>query len=153
MQRAAMISLQILIVALGLGLLVVLLYEPHLEGVNAGATSLYDIYFDDPFLAYVYISFIAVFVGLYSAFKLAGYAGHSNVCSPESVHALRTITNSALIFAGLILAAVAYIAIAVRGEDDIAGGVAIGLFLIVTSLVVAGVSAKLGQKARRAVER
>ncbi len=149
MQRAAMLCLQVVIVALGIGLLIVLLYEPHLEGVNANATSLYDIYFDDPFLAYVYVSFIAVFVGLYSAFRLAGYVGRGNMCSPESVHALRRIRNCALLFAGFISVALAYVVLAIRGEDDIAGGVAIGLFLIVTSLVIAGVSAKLERKARK----
>jgi hypothetical protein len=147
MKRAAAITLQVLIVALGLVLLAVLLYEPHVEGVNANATSLYDIYFDDPFLAYIYISFVAVFVGLYSAFKLAGYIGQGNVCSPQSVQALRTIKLSALSFAALIFAGAAYLVLTNRGEDDIAGGVAIALFLIVTSLVIAGVSARLGRKA------
>lgn len=143
-----MICLQIVIVALGLGVAAVLLYEPHIEGVNANAAALSDIYFDDPFLAYVYISFIAVFVGLYSAFKLAGYIGRGNMCSPESVRALRTVRYCALLFAGLIFAAMAFLTLFTRGEDDIAGGIAIGLFLSVTSLVIAGVSAKLERKAR-----
>jgi hypothetical protein len=151
-KRISAIFLQIVIVALGVGVLAALLYEPHVEGVNANATSLYDIYFDDPFLAYIYISFIAVFVGLYSAFKLAGYVGRGNMCSPESVQALRRIKLCALSFAGLILAAVGFIVITMRGKDDIAGGVAIGLFLIVSSLVVAGVSAKLEQKAGKGIQ-
>ena len=145
-------SLQVVIVVLGIFVFAALLLEPTVEGVNANATSLYDIYFDDPFLAYIYISFAAVFVGLYSAFRLAGHIGRGNVCSPQSVQALRTIKYCALMFAGLIFAGMAFLVLTNRGEDDIAGGVAIGLFLIVTSLVIAGVSARLGRKAASQIE-
>lgn len=149
MNRALITVLHIGIVLLGFVILAALLWEPWVEGVNANATSLYDIYFDDPFLAYIYVSFIAVFVGLYSAFKLASYVGHGKMCSPESAQSLRTIRTCALIFSGAILVAVLFISI-VNRDDDIAGGVAVGLFFIVTSLVVAGVADRLIRKIGKA---
>ncbi len=152
-KRVLAIFLQAAIVFLGTGILAALLYEPTVEGVNANATSLYDIYFDDPFLAYIYISFVAVFVGLYTAFRLAGYVGQGNACSPQSVRALRTIRYCALSFAGLMFAAMAFLALTNQGQDDIAGGVAVGLFLTVTAFVIAGVSARLEEKAASKIER
>jgi len=149
MKRASTIFLQIVVVLIGIVVFAALLWEPTVEGVNANATSLYQIYFDDPFLAYIYFSFIAVFVGLYQAFKLLGYVGRGGAYSQQSVRALRTIKYCALAFAGLIAAAVVYMFVAVRGTDDIAGGVAVGLFMILASLVVATASALFEKKLRR----
>lgn len=151
-KRTATIFLQLVIVALGIVVLAALLYEPTVEGVNANATSLSEIYFDDPFLAYIYFSFIAVFVGLYQAFKLLGYIGRGGAYSQQSVRALHKIKYCALSFAGLIFAAVAYIFIAVRGKDDIAGGVAVGLFFIVVSAVIAAATALFERIVRRRVQ-
>jgi uncharacterized membrane protein YraQ (UPF0718 family) len=55
------------VVLMGIGTLVLLLWEPQIEGRNAHAT-LYQIYFNDPFLAYAYIASIAFFVALYQTF-------------------------------------------------------------------------------------
>jgi len=138
MKRGVASFLQIMVVLTGIVVLVALLWEPRVEGVNANATSLYQIYFDDPFLAYIYFSFIAVFVGFYQTFKLLGFVGSDETYSQRSVQALRTIRYCALTFAGLIFLAVAYIMIiASRTSDDIAGGVAVGLFMIVVSLAIA----------------
>jgi len=150
MKRASTVFLQIVIVALGVVIVAALLYGPTVEGVNANATSAFEIYFDDPFLAYIYFSFIAVFVGLYQAFKLLGYIGRDEGYSQGSVQALRTIKYCALLFAGLIFAAVVYIFVAVRGTDDIAGGVAMGLFMILVSLVIATTAAIFERKVSRA---
>src|SRR3989344_5068185 len=109
MKRFLVIFLQVVVALIGIVVFAALLWEPTVEGVNANATTLYDIYFDDPFLAYIYFSFIAVFVGLYQTFKLLGYIGQGGACSRESLHALRTIKYCALAFAGLIFTAVAYI--------------------------------------------
>jgi hypothetical protein len=46
--------LQVAIVLMGIGTLGLMLWEPHLEGRNAHATT-FEIYFKDPFLAYVYM--------------------------------------------------------------------------------------------------
>lgn len=142
MRRSAALLLQIVILALGISILAALLWEPHVEGVNANATSLSEIYFDDPFLAYIYFSFIPVFVGLYQVFKLVGNIGRGETYSAHSVQALRTIKYCALTFASLIFLVVAYIFITMRGKDDIAGGVAMGLFMIISSSIVAVVAGR-----------
>ena len=142
MKRAFAIFLQLVIVTLGLGILAALLWEPWVEGVNANATTLREIYFDDPFLAYIYFAFIPVFVGLYKGFNLAGNFGRGETSSQSSVHALRAIKYCAFAFIGFILLAVAYIFVAMRGKDDIAGGIAMGLFMIVASCITATLSAR-----------
>jgi hypothetical protein len=148
MKQIAATSLQILVALLGIGVLAALLWEPHLEGVNANATGLYQIYFDDPFLAYIYFSFIAVFVGLYQAFKLLGYIGRNKTFSQESVQALRSIKYCAITFVAFIVGAEAMI-MAHRGEDDIAGGVAMGLMLILASLAIATIAGIFEKRVRK----
>lgn len=136
MKRASMIFLQAVILALGIGVLAALLWEPWVEGVNANATTLGDIYFDDPFLAYIYFAFIPVFWGLYQAFRLAGNMGRGEAYSQKSVCALRTIKYCAYSFAGFILTAVAFLMIFNREEDDIAGGVVTGAVFFAASLLI-----------------
>ena len=74
-----------------------------------------------------------------------GYAGRNEVFSQRSVKALRTIKYSSISLVGFIVAAEAYLFI-VRPGDDIAGGVAIGLFLIFVSVIIATVAAMFERK-------
>ncbi len=90
-ERIAAIFLQVVIVVLGVVIFAALLYEPIIEGVNANATSLYDIYVDDPFLAYAYASSSAFFIALYQAFIVAGNIGRSEWRSIRSKRALHVI--------------------------------------------------------------
>ena len=151
MKRGSTIFLQVVIVALGMGALAFMLWEPHIEGRNVDATP-FEIYFKDPFLAYVYTASIAFFVALYQAFKLLGYIGQNKIFSLNSVRALRTIKFCAISLVGFILGAEAYIFIAVRGKDDIAGGVAIGVVLIFVFVVVAAAAAVFERLLQNAVE-
>ncbi|TSC79538.1 MAG: hypothetical protein G01um101425_469 [Candidatus Peregrinibacteria bacterium Gr01-1014_25] len=141
MKRASTIFLQAAIVLIGAAVLAGLLWEPHLEGVNANATTLLEIYFDDPFLAYVYLGSVPFFVGLYQTIKILSYVRQNKAFSQASVNALRTIQYCALITAGLIVAGVAYIFIAHRGQDDIAGGVAMGVVTTFACIVIATAAA------------
>jgi hypothetical protein len=151
MKRSSTRFLQLVIVLIGIGALALLLWEPHVEGRNAHAT-LFQIYFNDPFLAYAYVGSIAFFVALYEAFKLLGYIAQNKVFSLNSVKALRTIKYCALTLVGFIVGAEAYIFIAVRGKDDIAGGVAIGLVLIFLSVVMATAAAVFERLLQSAVD-
>lgn len=135
----------------GIGALALLLWEPHLEGRNANAT-VFQIYFHDPFLAYIYAASIAFFVALYQAFRLLACIGNGEVFSPRSVKALRTIKYCALSLVGFLLGAEAYFFLAVRGEDDIAGGVMMGLLLIFVSVVAATAAAVFERTLQSAVE-
>lgn len=136
MKKSSTIFLQAVVVLIGIGALALLLWEPHLEGVNANATTLYEIYFDDPFLAYAYTSSILFFAALYQAFKALGYVRQDKTFSQATLKAVRTIKYCAMALVVLIAAPVGYLFI-VRPGDDIAGGVAMGLMLIFISAVTA----------------
>lgn len=151
MKRSSTIFLQAVLVLIGIGALALLLWEPHLEGRNAGATTS-QIYFNDPFLIYIYIASIPFFVALYQAFMLLGYIGQNKVFSLNSVRALRTIKYCAVSLIGFIVAAEVYIFIAHSDTEDIAGGVAMGLFLIFGSAVIATAAAVFEKLLQSAVD-
>ncbi len=140
-KRIPLIFLRTVVVLIGVGVLVFMLWEPHLEGRNAHAT-LFQIYFNDPFLAYAYTASIAFFTAIYQTFRLIGYIGKNKAFSPNSVRSLRTIKYCAMAIIGFVAAPVVYLFI-VRPGDDIAGGVAVGLFLIFVSVVAASVASVL----------
>jgi hypothetical protein len=142
MNRGTARFLQLVIVLIGIGALAVLLWEPTIEGRNAHAT-LYQVYFTDPFLAYAYIAAIPFFIGVIQAFHLAGYAGRKQLFSPAAVQSLRNIRYCALAVAAFVLGGEAWLVLVQRGKDDIAGGVAIGLFLILASAIVAAAAGLL----------
>ena len=149
MKRSSTIFLQVVIVLIGIGALVLLLWEPHIEGRNAHAT-LFQIYFD-PFLAWAYTASIAFFVALYQAFKLLVYIGRNEVFSLRSVKALRTIKYCAVTIVGFIVPAEAYLFI-VRPGDDIAGGVFVGILISFISIVVATAAAVFERTLQSAVD-
>lgn len=151
MKRSSIVFLQAVIVLIGIGALVFLLWEPHLEGRNANHST-FEIYFKDPFLAYVYVASIPFFLALYKAITLLGYIKHNRVFSLGSVKALRTIKYCAIIIVASIVGALAYIMITQTGKDDIAGGVAMGLFLILASSIVATAAAMFERLLKSAVD-
>lgn len=150
MKKSSVVFLQIVIVLIGIGALALLLWEPHLEGRNTNAT-LVQIYFLDPFLAYAYTASIAFFVALYQAFTLLGYIGQNKIFTQRSVDTLRTIKYCAMSLIGFIAAPLAYLFIA-RPDDDIAGGVAVGLMLMFVSTVIATVAAVFERLLQNAVD-
>lgn len=150
MKRSSTIFLQVVIVLIGIGTLALLLWEPRIEGRNAYATN-FDMYFKDPFLAYIYLAFICFFVALYKAFKILGYVRQNKSFSQATVNAFRTIKYCALTFIGFIVGAEAYLFI-VRPDDDIAGGVVIGLVLIFTTVVTATAAALFERLLQNAVD-
>lgn len=151
MRKSATIFLQVVIVLIGMGVLALMLWEPHLEGRNAHAT-VFQIYFHDPFLAYAYTGSIAFFVALYNAFKLLGNVRRGEVFSQRSVKALRTIKYCAMCLVGFLLGAEAYFGTVQRGKEDIAGGVMMGLVLIFASIVVGTAAAVSERTLQSAVE-
>lgn len=151
MRKAPIRFLQAILILIGLGALAFLLLEPHLEGRNAHATVL-QVYFNDPFLLYVYTGSIAFFFALYQTYTLLGCAARNALFSKTSVRALRKITYCALILTAFALGAEAHSFFIVRGTDDVAGGVVMGFVLIVISLVVATTSTVFEKILERAVE-
>jgi uncharacterized membrane protein YkgB len=138
MKKSSILVFQIFTTLLGLGVLVFMLWEPHLEGVNANATTLREIYFDDPFLAYMYVASLAFFFALYQVLKVLNLAKQDKLFSLDSARALRTIKYCALTFIAFILGAEGYLIVVQRKvEEDIAGGVAMGIFMILISGIIA----------------
>lgn len=151
MKRGSTIFLQTVILLFGAGVLAFLLWEPHLEGRNVNAT-LFEIYFKDPFLAYIYLAFVPFFVGLYQGFRILGYARRDEIFAERSVRALRIIKYCAITTALFILGAEAYIFIFIRGTDDTAGGVMMGVFVILACAVVGTAAAVFECILQNAVE-
>lgn len=152
MKKSSTIFLQVVVVLIGICALALMLWEPHIEGRNAHAT-LFEIYFKDPFLAYAYIASISFFVALYQAFKLLGYVGRNEVLSQASVKALRTIKFCAMILVAFIVGAEGYFFIIQRRvEEDIAGGIIMGLVMIFISVVVATAAAVFERTLQSAVD-
>jgi hypothetical protein len=138
MKKNSILLLQAILVLVGLGVIAALLWEPHLEGVNANATSLSEIYLDDPFLAYVYLGSLPFFVGLYHAFKALGDLRRTGIFSESSVRALWIIKYCALITAAAIVAADIFLVFAARESgEDAAGAVMLGMIATFLSIVVA----------------
>lgn len=108
MKRGSTIFLQAFVVLIGLGVLALLLWEPHVEGRNAHAT-VFEIYFKDPFLAYVYTGSIAFFAALFQAYRVLGYVRRDMAFSPEAVKALRTIKRCAMVLLGFVAGGVLFI--------------------------------------------
>ena len=100
-KSTAALFLQVAIVLLAMTALGVLLWEPHLEGRNARATA-FEIYFNDPFLAYIYVGSIPFFVALYRAFRLFGHFRQTGAFSQATVDALRVIRNCAIAMIGFV---------------------------------------------------
>lgn len=150
-RRGSIVFLQAVVVLVGIVVLALMLWEPNLEGRNAHAT-LFEVYFKDPFLAYAYLSSIAFFVALFQAFTLLGYIGQNKTISADSVRALRIIKYCAISLVVTIAVALAYIVIAVRDRDDPAGGVAMGLLLILIALTFGTVAAVFERRLQSAVD-
>ena len=148
MKRGSTIFLQVIIVLIGVGALTLLLWEPHIEGRNAHAT-LFQIYFNDPFLAYVYVGSISFFVALYQAFKVLGYVGSNKVFSQAAVKALRIIKYCAIAIIGFV--AVGEIFIFLNKSDDRAGGVFMGVLITFGSVVIATAAAMFARILQSAV--
>ena len=138
MRQGSTIFLQAVIVLIGVASLALMLWEPHLEGRNVHA-SLFEIYFNDPFLAYAYIGSLPFFVVLYQVFKVLGYARLNRVFSQEAVKALRTIKGCALCLIGFVAGGEIFI---MSGDsDDRAGGVFMGILITFGSVVIVAAAA------------
>ena len=149
MKQSSTIFLQSVIMLTGIVALILMLWEPHLEGRNAHAT-LFDIYFKDPFLAFAYVASIPFFMALYQAFKVVGYAGHNKVFSPGAVNALRTIKFCAIAIIGFVAASVVFMPFS--DPDDRPPGVVMRLVIAFGSIVIATAAAMFERILKNAVD-
>jgi hypothetical protein len=127
--------LQVVIVLMSIGILGLMLWEPHLEGRNAHAT-IFEIYFKDPFLAYVYVGSIPFFVAAYRAFGLFGHVRRNGNFSQVTLNALRTIKRCAVAIIGFVAGAVIFIIMFGDGEDR-PGGIFMCFLVILSASIIA----------------
>jgi hypothetical protein len=151
MKKGSTVFLQFIIALLGIGALVFMLWEPHLEGRNAHAT-VFEIYFKDPFLAYAYMTSISFFVGLYKAIKVLGYAGQNRIFSQEAVKALRTIKYCALAMIAFVAVSVIFMPLSAPEDDDGPQGVVMRIVITFGSIVVATTAAVFERILKNAVD-
>jgi hypothetical protein len=151
MKRGSTIFLQVVLVLFGIGVLTFLILEPQVEGRNVNATQ-FEIYFKDPALVYIYLAFVPFFVGLYQGIKLPGYARRNEIFSDAAVRSLRIIKICAIITTIFFIGAQAYLFIFISGTDDIAGGVAMGVFIIFGCAVIATAAAVFERVLQNAVD-
>jgi hypothetical protein len=149
MKRSSTIFLQIVIVLIGIGALALLLWEPHIEGRNAHST-LFEIYFKDPFLAYAYLASVPFFIALYQAFKVLGFVRQNKTFSPATVKALRTIKYCALAIIGFVAVSVLFMVFA--DDDDRPAGVFMRILIAFPSVVVATAAAIVERILQNAVD-
>lgn len=149
MKRGSIVFLRAVLALFGVGALALLLWEPHTEGRNAHAT-ISEIYFNDPFLAYIYVGSIALFVALYQAFRVLGYVGQDRMLSQDALRRLRAIKRCAMVIIGFVAGAEFFIA--VKNSDDPQGGFFMGVLIVFVSTVVVAATAVFERTLQSAVE-
>jgi hypothetical protein len=151
MNRSTAVFLQSVITLFGLFVLTVLLVEPHFEGRNARATA-FEVYFNDPFLAYAYIGSVPFFWALYRAFGLFGHAGLHGKFSQVTVDALRAIQRCALTLVGFVGGAAAII-VMTGDREDRPQGIVMCAVVILGAGAVAFAAATLARKLHESLGR
>jgi hypothetical protein len=151
MKSSSALFLQVAVVLIGIATLAFMLWEPHIEGRNAHATT-FEIYFKDPFLAYVYVGSTPFFIALYRAFRLFGHVRQNRTFSQVTVDALRTIKRCAIAIICFVAGAVVFI-IRFGDDDDRPAGVFMSFLVIFASIVIATTAAISARKLQNALGR
>lgn len=151
MKGSSALFLQAAAVLIGIGSLALMLWEPHIEGRNAHATT-FVIYFKDPFLAYVYVGSIPFFVALHRAFGLFGHLRQNGAFSQATVDALRAIKHCAMAIIGFVAVGVVFI-IMFGDKDDRPAGVFMSFLITFASSVIAIVAAMFARNLQNALSR
>jgi apolipoprotein N-acyltransferase len=126
LKKSSTTFLKFVLLLIALPILAGLLYFPQVEGRNALAENRLMIYFNDPFLAYVYLGSVPFFVGIFYAIKMLGLIEQNKAFTHQAVKTLRNMKYSALALMGFILLAMPWIFMFAQ-DDDSPGVVLIGL--------------------------
>jgi hypothetical protein len=151
MKRRSALFLQAVIVLVGIGALAFLLWEPQIEGRNAHATT-FEIYFNDPFLAYVYVGSFPFFVALYRAFGLAEHVKENRAFSQVTVDALQAIKHYMMVFIGFVVGGVIFI-IMFGDKDDRPAGIFMSVLVAFSSSVITIAAAMFARNVQNALRR
>jgi hypothetical protein len=124
-------------VLIGVGALAFMLWEPHVEGVNAHAT-LFQMYFNC-FVVYAFVGSVPFFAVLYHAFKVLGYVRQNKTFSQATVKSLRIIKYSALALIGFVVVSVIFM---IGGDrEDRAAGLFMRILVSFPAIIVATTAA------------
>ena len=151
MKTSSALFLQVAIVLIGIGTLALMLWEPHIEGRNAHAAT-FEIYFKDPFLAYVYVGSTPFFVALYRAFGLFGHVRQNGAFSQVTVDSLRAIKHCAIAIIGFVAVGVVFI-IMFGDKDDRPAGVFMSFLVTFVSSVIAIAAAMFARNLQNGLRR
>lgn len=137
MKGSATIFLQAVIVLIGIGALAFMLWEPHVEGVNAHAT-LFQMYCNS-FVVYAFVGSIPFFAALYQTFKVLGYVRQNKTFSQATVNSLRIIKYCALALIGFVAVSVIFM---IGGDrEDRPAGLFMRILVTFPSIIVASAAA------------
>ena len=135
MKSSTALFLQVVIALIGIGVLALLLWEPHVEGRNVHASTV-EIYFKDPFLAYVYAGSVPFFIAACRAYGLFGHVRKTQVFSEVTVDALRAIKRCAIALIGFVAGGV--VIILINGDpDDRPAGIFMSLLVTLAASAIA----------------
>jgi hypothetical protein len=150
MKSSSALFLQVATVVIGIGALAFLLWEPHIEGRNAHATT-FEIYFNDPFLAYVYVGSTPFFLALYRAFGLFGRIRQNQAFSQATVDALRAIKHCAIAIIGVVAVGVVLI-IMFGDKDDRPAGFFMSFLVVFAASIIGTAAAMFARNLQRCLE-
>lgn len=105
----------------------------------------------DPILLGLYVPAVPFFFALFQTFKLLNLIDKNEAFSELSVKTLNNIKYCAIIISGLYVLGMPYI-FRVADQDDAPGVVAIGLIIIIASIVIATFAAVLQRLLRDALD-
>ncbi|WP_043930579.1 DUF2975 domain-containing protein [Bacillus sp. EB01] len=104
-----------------------------------------------PIVIGMYVSAIPFFTALYQAFKLLGFIDKNKAFSDLSVHALRKIKISAMVFSGIYVVILPFVFM-VAELDDAPGLVIVGMVPVFAGLVIAVFAAVLHRLLKEAID-
>ena|SRR5688572_29356811 len=139
MKKGSTTFLKLVIACIAVAIFAGLLYFPQVEGRNANSDWL-SLYFNDPFLIYVYTASIAFFIGSYQLIKLLGLIENNKTFSLASAKSLGIIKICSLAMSGFISVAMPWL-IMFAHDDDSPGVVLIGIVAVFASASIAYASA------------
>lgn len=147
MNKTLTLILQGLIALIGLLAFGLMIRFPLTEGraVNLDLSSIYA----DPFILYSYGASVFFFMGLYKAFKFLGYIRQHKLYSSNSVEAVKSIKNYALVLSIFIVLAAVYIRLFHHKEDDPAGFIAICIAATLVLVLIATAASKVEKRVEK----
>ena len=135
----------------GLAVAALMLWEPHLEGRNVNATP-FEIYFKDPFLAYVYAGSIPFFVALYRGYQLFGHVRQTGAFSQVTVDTLRAIKRCAIALTVFVMGAAGFILV-MGDKEDRPPGIVMSFIALSGAIALALMTAKFARKLQNSLHR